>query len=259
MPRLGLGLWQVKNAAELETAIKSALEAGYTHFDSAQIYGNEAMLGKTLKKLGAKREDLFITTKLWNDNQFLQNVEPSFQESLKNLQMDYVDLFLVHFPVTMSRKMAWMGLQEIYKSGRAKTIGVSNYTISHLEELMKWADVMPAVNQIELHVYLQQPELVNFCKKHDIIVQAYSPLAHGHKMDNPVLQEIAEKHGKTTAQIMIRWCLELGTVPLPKSVTPERIKENIEVFDFDLDPEDMEKLENLEENYRTCWDPTNVA
>ena len=258
MPRLGLGLWRVTKQKELDEAIKTALKSGYTHFDSAQVYGNEAMLGAALKKARVKREDMFITTKLWNDNQWDNDVDPSFDESLKKLQMDYVDLFLVHFPVTQTRRMAWMRMEEIYKSGKAKAIGVSNYTVRHLEELLQWCDEPPMVNQVELHVFLQQPDLVDFCKKHDIVVQAYSPLAHGHRMDDPVLKEIADKHDKSVAQVMIRWCLEKGTVPLPKSVTPERIKENVDVFDFDLDADDMDKLDHLDDNYRTCWDPTNV-
>lgn len=259
MPALGLGLWRVKNAKKLERAVTTALEAGYRHFDSAQIYGNEAMLGEALIKSSVKREEVFITTKLWNENQFLDNLMPSFEQSLKDLQTDYVDLFLVHFPVSETRHAAWrIGMQEIYKSGRAKAIGVSNYTIKHLEELREWGGGMPAVNQVELHVYLQQPELLEYCAKYGIVVEAYSPLAHGRGIGNSVLGEVAKKHSKTNAQIMIRWCIEKGTVPLPKSTTPDRIRENINVFDFKLDKDDMKKLGELEQNLRTCWDPSNV-
>lgn len=259
IPELGLGLWQVQDLSELETAVKSALDAGYTHFDSAQIYKNESMLGATLKKLGVEREKLFITTKIWNDNQYLEDIGPSFDESLKNLQMEYVDLLLLHYPVTETRHAAWrIGMQEIYKSGRAKSIGVSNYTIRHLEEMKQWGVGLPAVNQVELHVFLQQPELIAYCRENGIVLEAYSPLAHGHGLDNEVLQSIAQKHGKTTAQVMIRWCLEVGTVPLPKSTNPKRIAENIDVFDFKLDNDDMAKIKALEQNLRTCWDPTNT-
>jgi diketogulonate reductase-like aldo/keto reductase len=259
IPQIGLGLWKVQDEKQLEKAVLEALSVGYKHFDSAQIYGNEEMLGRVLKTSGVKREELFITTKLWNDNQWSEDVLPSFEESLKNLQTDYVDLFLVHFPVSETRKMAWMQMEKIYKSGKAKAIGVSNYTVKHLEELLQWAEVKPAVNQVELHVFLQQPALLEFCDRHGIVVEAYSPLAHGQALDNEVLAEIAEKHSKSPAQIMIRWCLEKGLVVLPKSITPERIRQNIDVSDFELDAEDMNKIEGLESDLRTCWDPTNIT
>jgi diketogulonate reductase-like aldo/keto reductase len=189
----------------------------------------------------------------WND------LPGAFEASLKNLQMDYVDLLLLHFPVTELRRPAWQRMEEIAAAGKAKSIGVSNYTVKHLEELLRECSVKPAVNQVELHVYLQQPELLEFCAAHDIIVEAYSPLAHGHDIHNPVLEGVAKKHGKTSAQVMLRWCLEKGTVPLPKSVHEERIKENSNVFDFSLDAADMASLAKLDKNYRTAWDPTHVA
>jgi len=149
-------------------------------------------------------------------------------------------------------------MEKIHAEGKAKSIGVSNYTIKHLQQLLKDCKIKPAVNQVELHVFLQQPELVEYCNKQGVVVEAYSPLAHGQGIDNPVLAEIAKKHGKTSAQVMLRWCLEIGTIPLPKSVTPERIKQNIEIFDFKLDQEDMTKIKSLEKGLRTCWDPTHT-
>lgn len=259
IPAIGLGLWKNRLAGHVDRAVKAALEAGYRHFDSAQIYGNEKHLGNALQRAGLKRQEVFITTKLWNSNQWPDDALNSFDESLEKLQTDYVDLFLVHFPVTETRRMAWRALEEIHASGRAKSIGVSNYTIRHLEELLASCKVKPAVNQVELHIYLQQPELLKFCADNEIVVEAYSPLAHGQGMDNEVLVGIAEKHGKTPAQIMIRWCLEKGTVPLPKSTHADRIKTNIEIFDFKLDETDMAALDALDANHRTCWDPTNVA
>jgi diketogulonate reductase-like aldo/keto reductase len=166
---------------------------------------------------------------------------------------------LLHFPVTELRRPAWRKMEELCKSGRAKAIGVSNYTIAHLEELLAECTVPPAVNQVELHVFLQQPELVKFCQAHNIVVEAYSPLAHGERLDDPVLAAIASKHDKTPVQVMIRWCLEIGTVPLPKSATPERIAQNLDVFDFELDSDDMAKIKSLESDFRTAWDPTHVA
>lgn len=264
IPQIGLGLWLTKDEKECHRAVESALESGYTHFDSAQIYENEKFLGDALQDAfttspGLKREDLFITTKLWNDNQFFDDVIPSFDESLDNLQTDYVDLFLVHFPVTESRRMAWHKMEDIATSGRAKAIGVSNYTIKHLEELMSECEIVPAINQVELHVYLQQRDLREYCDDKGIVIEAYSPLAHGNGLDNPVLKEIGAQYGKSAAQVMIKWCAQNGMVVLPKSVTPERIASNIDVFDFELSGHDLERIAGLEKNFRTCWDPTNVA
>ncbi|MBI2589244.1 aldo/keto reductase [Candidatus Saccharibacteria bacterium] len=258
IPQVGLGLWMNKDGEACRQSVKFALEAGYRHFDSAQAYDNEQFLGEAIKKGGVPREELFITTKILNDNQWWNDIIPSFEKSLENLQTDYVDLLLLHFPVTETRRPAWRRMEEIYKSGRAKSIGVSNYMIHHLEELLKEGDIKPAVNQVELHVFLQQPELVKFCQKNDIVVEAYSPLAHGNGMDDPVLASIAKKHGKSTAQIMIRWCIEMGTVPLPKSTHQGRIKENIDIFNFKLDKQDMADIAKLDRDFRTCWDPTHV-
>lgn len=258
IPPVALGLWRIKKEQECVEAVKAALEAGYRHFDTAQIYGNEQFLGRALQEAGVKREDVFITTKIWNENMYWDDVMESFDESLEKLQMPYVDLLLLHFPVTELRRPAWRQLELLHKNGQAKAIGVSNYMIDHLKELLSECDVEPAVNQIELHVFLQQPELVEFCQQQGIVVEAYSPLAHGEGMDDPVLQELAKKHNKSTAQIMLRWCIEVGTVPLPKSTHADRISENFAVFDFTLDDDDMTKLKTLDRNYRTCWDPTRV-
>ncbi len=258
IPQLGFGLWMIKDERVCNEAVAAALEAGYRHFDTAQIYTNEPFLGAALKAANVPREELFITTKIWNENMFWDDLIPSFEQSLTNLQTDYVDLLLLHFPVTELREPAWHRMQDIYKSGRAKAIGVSNYTIRHLQELLEKCDIKPTVNQVELHVYLQQPELLEFCKQHDILVEAYSPLAHGYDFTNEVLQDVARKHSKSVGQVMIRWCIQVGTVPLPKSTHKERIQENIDVFDFVLDDEDMQKLASLERDLRTCWSPVHV-
>jgi len=259
MPGIGLGLWRVKDEQECINAVQEALRVGYRHLDTAQVYGNEAYVGKACKTSGVPRENVFITTKIWNENQFWDDLPLSFDESLKNLQTDYVDLLLLHFPVTETRRPAWHQMEKIAQSGRARAIGVSNYTVRHLEELLRECSIKPAVNQVELHVYLQQPELVKFCQNNGILVEAYSPLAHGYGLDNPLLDGIAQKHNKTAAQVMIRWCVETGAVPLPKSVHPDRIKENFDVFDFKLDDADMKLLATLNADYHTCWDPTHVA
>ncbi|MFN8015801.1 MAG: aldo/keto reductase [Acidimicrobiia bacterium] len=262
IPQIGLGLWLTKDEKQCHNAVAWAVESGYRHFDSAQIYGNEQFLGDALqieyKNGNVNREDLFITTKLWNDNQFFDDVIPSFEESLEKLQTDYVDLFLVHFPVTETRGPAWLKMEEIYKSGKAKSIGVSNYTVKHLEELLNKCEIKPAVNQVEIHVFLQQKELRDYCAENNIIIEAYSPLAHGNGLDDPVLIEIGKQYGKSSAQVMIRWCAQMGMVVLPKSVTQNRINENIDIYDFELSIEDLEKIASLEKDFRTCWDPTNV-
>lgn len=259
IPQIGFGLWQVLPEPVTKQSVKDALEAGYTHFDDAQDYANEQFVGQALKEAGVKREDLFVTTKIWIDNFGKDKLLPSFEESLRKLQMDYVDLLLLHFPVTGTRQGAWPLMEQIYKSGKAKAIGVSNYMIPHLEELLKDCEIKPAVNQIELHVFLQMREVVEYCQKNDIVVEAYSPLAHAKKMEHPTLDRLARKYGKTNAQIMLRWTIDYGTVTLPKSTHKERIEENIDILDFKLTDEDMAELAKLDSDFRTAWDPTDVA
>lgn len=258
IPQIGLGLWQVTDPKEFQEAFGAAVAAGYRHFDSAQIYHNEQLLGEAWRASGIAREELFLTTKIHIANFGAKKTSKSFEKSLEKLQTEYVDLLLLHFPVTIARKKAWLELEKIKVAGKAKAIGVSNYTIRHLEEMKSYANEMPAVNQVELHVFLQQPELVDYCQKHDIIIEAYSPLAHGKGMDDPTLDEIAKKHGKSVAQIMLRWCLQSGFVVLPKSVTPERIESNIDIFNFELDKDDLVRIYTLNRNLRTCWDPTYI-
>lgn len=258
LPQVGLGLWQVTNPAEFKTAFDAAIAAGYRHFDDAQIYGNEQLLGEAWQVSGIPREELFLTTKITITSFGTKKTPKSFEISLEKLQTNYVDLLLLHFPVPIARKKAWLELEKIKAAGKAKTIGVSNYTIRHLEEMKTYAHEMPAVNQVELHVFLQQPELVEYCNKHNIVIEAYSPLAHGHGMDNPVLAEIAKKYGKSPAQVMLRWCAQSGFVVLPKSITPERVQANINIFDFELDAKDLATIKTLDQDLRTCWNPTFV-
>lgn len=258
IPQIGLGTWLNKGEEECREAVTSAVQAGYRHFDTAQIYENEQFVGSALAESKLPREELFITTKIWNDNLWWEGFDESFEESLRKLQTDYVDLLLIHFPVTEERRPAWHKMEEKNKAGKAKAIGVSNYTIRHLEELLRESTIKPTVNQVELHVFLQQPELVQYCKDNDIVVEAYSPLAHGYGLDNSVIAAIAKKHNKTPAQILIRWCIEVGAVPLPKSTHPDRIRQNFEVFDFAFDAADLEQIKTLDRGFRTCWDPTHT-
>lgn len=258
IPQVAFGLWQVKDEIECKQSVASALKAGYTHFDTAQAYGNEQYLGAALRENQVKREDVFVTTKIAVQNFGYKKALKSFDASLKKLQMEYVNLLLLHFPVTLLRGNTWKAAEEIYQTGRAKSIGVSNYTVRHLEELLKDCHIVPTVNQVELHVFLQQPELLEYCTEKGIVVEAYSPLAHGNGLDDPILQKIAEKHGKSVGQIMLRWCIEQGTIPLPKSVHEDRITQNIDLFNFSFDNEDKLELKKLDKNMRTCWSPVHV-
>ena len=258
MPALGLGLYLMQDRQECVDAVRAALDVGYRQFDSAQMYQNEAYLGEALRTSRVPRSAQFVTTKIANDNQLPGRLIASFERSLQQFGFDYVDLLLLHFPVTGHRQAAWPLLEQIHASGQAKSIGVSNYTIDHLEELLDTCHITPAVNQVELHVYLQQTELLEYCHNRGIVVQAYSPLAHGHGLDHPVLAKVAHKHNKTSAQVMIRWCLEAGAVPLPKSSSTERIRQNFDVWDWSLDHDDLAKLRLLDRGLRTSWDPTEV-
>ena len=258
IPQVGLGLWRVKDHAEFNTSFQAAATAGYRHFDTAQIYENEQFLGEAWRASGLKRKELFITTKIWIKNFGRHHLRKSFEESLQRLQTDYADLLLLHFPVTLMRKKAWQELEKIQAAGGAKSIGVSNYTVRHLEEMRGYATVLPVINQVELHVFLQQPELIKYCHERNIVIEAYSPLAHAKAMDNEVIAGIAKKHGKTYAQVMLRWCVEQDLVILPKSITPSRIRDNLRVFDFKLDPDDLRAIAKQDHEMRTAWNPVHV-
>lgn len=258
IPQIGLGLWQIKNPKEFKQAFEESVKAGYRHFDTAQFYANEGMLGDAWTASSLKREDIYITTKINLSNFGKGRTLKSTNESLEKLKTDYIDLLLLHFPVTGLRKGSWLALEELQKEGKVHSIGVSNYTIRHLEDMKKYARVVPAVNQVELHVFLQQPELLKYCKDNGIVVEAYSPLAHATDMKDSTVKMIAKKYNKTYAQIMLRWCIENDLVVLPKSVTPERIKENISIFDFSLDSGDIKQIKAIDRNGRTTWDPTLV-
>jgi diketogulonate reductase-like aldo/keto reductase len=256
MPSLGLGVWQVKKGDEVENALRWAIEAGYRHIDTARIYGNETSVGRVIKESGIPRKEFFVTTKLWNDDQGYESAKAAFQLSLDKLQMDYVDLYLVHFPVKKKRMESWKALEEIYTSGKAKAIGVSNFMKNHLEELLLHASVVPMVNQVEFHPFLNLTELKSYGESKGIALEAYSPLGNGKLVNDPSISAIAKKYHRSNAQIMIRWSLQLGNIVIPKSSNKDRIKENISVFDFEIATEDMQYLNGLNQNLRTCWDPT---
>jgi diketogulonate reductase-like aldo/keto reductase len=249
MPALGLGVYQMTDQ-EVEQAIKTALDIGYRHFDTAAFYKNEQAVGKVIRESGIPREEIFVTTKLWPTDYLF--AEKAFERSLKNLDIDYIDLYLLHWP-TPGKNRAWKSLERMYASERVKAIGVSNYSIKQLEELQKKSEILPAVNQVEFSPFLYQKELLVYCKEKGIQLEAYSPLTRGKKLNDNIIQEIANKYKKTPAQIMIRWSLEHGNAVIPKSSNPIRIAENANVFDFDLSSEDMLRIDGRNENYSALF------
>ncbi|WP_108975720.1 aldo/keto reductase [Leptospira ryugenii] len=257
VPALGLGVWKSK-PKECYAAVEAALRFGYRHIDSAAIYGNESSVGEAIRDSGIPRSDVFVVTKLWNADQGYKEALAAMDRSLEKLGMDYVDMYLIHFPVTGKRLDSWKALEKIKESGKAKSIGVSNFMVSHLEELIKETSILPAMNQVEFHPFLNDTKLFDYCRSKGILLEAYSPLAHGKKLEDPKVTAMAEKYGKTNAQILIRWSLQKGNVVIPKSVNPNRIAENGTVFDFSISEADMKEMDSWNENYRTCWDPSDV-
>jgi diketogulonate reductase-like aldo/keto reductase len=255
IPLIGLGVWQSARGKTTREAVLSALRRGYRHIDTARIYGNEHDVGEGVKASGVPRAEIFVTTKLWNDDQGYDAALRAFNGSLDRLGLDYVDLYLIHWPVAGKRLDSWRALETIFADKRARAIGVSNYLVPHLEELLAKANVVPAVNQIEVHPFLQQRETRAFCKTQGIVVEAYSPLTHGTRIDDPVVAEAARGVKRTSAQVLLRWGVQHGMVVLPKSVREGRIAENAKVFDFELDAGAMKRLDALDEGAATGWDP----
>ncbi len=255
MPWLGFGVFKVPDGQVVEDAIGKALEAGYRSLDTAAIYGNERGVGNAMAASGIPRGEIFLTTKVWNDDQRAGRVMEAFEESLALLGTDYVDLYLIHWPVRGRYKETWTVLEEIYRSGRARAIGVSNFLVHHLEDLLADAEVVPAVDQVEFHPRLLQPDLLKFCREHGVQMEAWSPLMQGQIISEPRVQQLAAKYGRTPAQIVLRWDLQHGVVTIPKSVRTERIVENSQIFDFELAPEDVAALDALDENRRVGSHP----
>jgi diketogulonate reductase-like aldo/keto reductase len=255
IPQIGLGVWQAPRGETTRDAVQTALRLGYGHVDTARIYGNERDVGEGVRASGVRRADVFVTTKLWNDDQGFDSALRAFDASLERLGLETIDLYLLHWPVAGKRLDSWRALERIYGEKRARAIGVSNFLVPHLEELLGHAKVVPAVNQIEVHPFLQQRETRAFCKKHGIVVEAYSPLTHGKRIDDPVITDVAKHAKRSNAQVLLRWGIQHEMVVLPKSVNPERIAENAAVFDFALDGEAMRRLDGLEEGAATGWDP----
>lgn len=255
MPWLGLGVWKVKEE-EVQRAVIAAIEAGYRSVDTAAIYGNEEGVGEAIRYSGIDRDQLFITTKVWNADQGYETTLKAFNESMKKLRLDYLDLYLVHWPVKGKYTETWKALEKLNKDGYVRAIGVSNFQIHHLEDLLAQGEVVPTVNQVEYHPLLTQQELHAFCKRNRIQLEAWSPLMQGN-LDQPVLAEIGSKYGKSPAQVVLRWDLQNEVVTIPKSITPERIRENAALFDFELTAEEMAAIHALNQNKRFGPDPDN--
>jgi 2,5-diketo-D-gluconate reductase A len=258
IPQFGFGVFLIP-PAETVAAVSSALEAGYRHIDTAQMYGNEAEVGAAIARSGLDRADVFVTTKLGNDMHRPDDARRAFDESLKALGFDYVDLFLIHWPLPTRYDgdfvSTWNTLEEFYNDGRARSIGVSNFQIGHLRELQFETALTPAVNQIEVNPYLTQDELRSYCAEHRIAVEAWSPIARGRALTDPAITAIADRVGKTPSQVILRWHLQRGDIIFPKSVNPERVRENIEVFDFELSADDEIAIAALNRDERTGPDP----
>jgi len=257
MPWIGLGVFKVQDGEEVVRSVKSALEAGYRSIDTAAIYKNEEGVGRAIAESNVPREELFITTKLWNANQGYDTTLKAFDESMEKLGLDYLDLYLIHWPLPSQGKYVetWKALEKLYKDGRVRAIGVSNFKIHHLEEIIANCEIVPMVNQVEYHPRFNQRELHEYCKKNKIQLEAWSPLMQGGLLDDPVLVEIAEKYNKSTAQVIIRWDLQTEVITIPKSTKPHRIAENADIFDFELSQEDMEKINDLNQDKRMFADP----
>lgn len=257
MPWLGLGVYKVENGTEVINAVKTALQVGYRSIDTASFYKNEEGVGQGIRESGIPREEIFVTTKVWNSEQGYESTLQSFEDSLARLGLDYLDLFLIHWPVAGKYKDTWRALEKLYKEGRVRAIGVSNFHIHHLKDLMENAEIKPMVNQVELHPRLSQVELRSFCKEQGIQIEAWSPIMRGRLLDNEVLAEIGKKYNKTTTQVILRWDYQHGIVTIPKSVHKQRIKENAAIFDFELTPSEMSQIDGLNQNIRTGADPDN--
>jgi diketogulonate reductase-like aldo/keto reductase len=258
MPWFGLGVFKVQDGTEVIESVKSAIKHGYISIDTAAIYNNEEGVGQAIKESGVSRDELFITSKVWNSDQGYESTLQAFETSLTKLGLDYLDLYLIHWPGKNKYKETWRALEKLYRDGRVRAIGVSNFQIHHLQDLMSEATIKPMVNQVEYHPHLTQKELHNFCKQEKIQLEAWSPLKRGQLLDDSTIQEIAEKHQKTIAQIILRWDLQNEVVTIPKSIREDRIIENADIFDFELSKEEMEKINGLNRNERSGSDPDTM-
>jgi diketogulonate reductase-like aldo/keto reductase len=258
IPILGIGTYLADNGGEAKNAVLRALEIGYRHIDTAMMYNNEADIGTAIEESEIPREEIFLTSKLWNSDHGFDRALDAFQASLDRLRVDYLDLYLIHWPVPDLRLDSWRALEKLYADGKCRTIGVSNYMINHLEELLNACDTIPMINQVEFSPYLYLRDLLHFCRDHEIQLESYSPLTKGRMLNDPALIAIAKKYGKSTAQILIRWVLQHDVVAIPKSSNTDRITENSDIFDFSISDKDMELLNSFHKSMHTSWDPSSA-
>ncbi len=262
IPVLGLGVFQSPPGKPTRQAVTWALEAGYRHIDTAAMYGNEADVGQAVRASDVPREEVFVTTKLWHTEHGFERAQKAAHHSLKELGTKYIDLYLIHWPRANSpadRLGSWRAFEKLQREGVCRAIGVSNYTVRHLEELAAHSQVVPAVDQVEFHPFVFDPELLGYCDRHGIRLEAWSPLTRGRRLEEPTLTEIATAHGKTPAQVLIRWGLEHGIIEIPKSIHRERILENAQVFDFQLSPPEVARLDGLRDDHRVgMWNPAEI-
>lgn len=258
MPRLGLGVFKVSEGEEVVESVKAAIRNGYISIDTAAIYKNEEGVGQAIKESGIAREELFVTSKVWNSDQGYETTLQAFETSLNLLGLDYLDLYLIHWPGVDKYKDTWKALEKLYKDGRVRAIGVSNFQIHHLQDLLSDCDIKPMVNQVEFHPHLTQKELLAFCKNEGIQIEAWSPLKRGQLLEEPVLTKIAHKYNKSVAQVILRWDLQNDVVTIPKSIKENRIIENANIFDFELTQEDMENIDALNQDSRAGSHPDTM-
>ncbi len=259
MPYLGLGTWESPQGKPTRDAVKYAIDCGYRLLDTAKIYGNEKEVGEGVKASTVPRNQIFVTTKLWNNDHGYDSTIRACDESLTRLGLDYIDLYLIHWPVSGKRTETWKAMARLAKEGKCRAVGVSNYTTRHLSELLESSTLVPAVNQVEFSPFLYQKDLLKFCEASKIQLEAYSPLTRGRRLDHSQVKAIASKDGKTSAQIVLRWAVQHSVVVIPKSIRKERILENSQLFDFNLSAEEMKTLDSLNEDFRTCWDPSDIS
>ncbi len=257
MPAMGLGVFKIPDGQDVENAVVEAIDAGYRGIDTAAIYGNERGVGDAIKKTEFPRSKIFLSSKLWNADQGYKETLQAFDESLLKLGTDYLDLYLIHWPVEALYKETWAAMEDIYNSGRVRAIGVSNFTVGQLEELIINCRVLPMVNQIEFHPYLQQAELIQYCKSKGILPEAWAPLMRGKVSQISKITEIGKRYGKNEFQVVLRWNIQRGIATIPKSATPERIKSNAEIFDFELTEDEVNVIDNLDKGQRFGPDPEN--
>ena len=261
IPPIGFGTWQIKPDQAAKEAVLGALEAGYRLIDTARVYGNERGVGEAIRESGIPREEIFVTTKLWNDDQGYDKTLQACRSSLEKLGLDYLDLYLIHWPATSKRYDSWRAFEKLVEEGLIKAAGVSNFTIEHLKQLAERSKLTPAVNQVEFHpfIYEQQRDLLEYCHDHDILIEAYSPLSRLRGTAVKDFDDVAHAHHKSVQQIVLRWCLQQGTLPLPRSTNPDHIRSNFDIFDFELTSDDMRVLDAVSDGERVTWDPAGMG